>query len=111
MKRLILVGVLLVGAALAQDKPKVASVESQNAILEAEKAKSDAELQKATDEFQFQKLKVDWQVADAASKAADAKIIAAISAAYANAGLSESAYNFDPANFTFSLKPKPVEKK
>jgi hypothetical protein len=102
----ILVVLFLIGIALAQEpaKPIQASQAVQNKILKAEHAVDQAALQQAY----AQKLFNDAQVAgEAATKAVNE----ALEQAWTESNLSKADYTFDPANFTFSKKPKAEAKK
>jgi hypothetical protein len=108
-----LVGLLFVGTMLGQKAAKpnlVASAGVENKILKAEHVSDQANLIKQQAEAQFAQLKQTWLDADTRSKDADKSVQAAIDEAYKENGLSKDDYNFDPANFTFSAKPKPVAK-
>lgn len=101
---------LLVGALWGQE-PKKVSLVVQNKILVAEHKFDQATTTKLQAEAQFQELKAIYANADKQAQVASKEVNEAIEEAWKESGLDRNKYTFDPANFTFPLKPKPEVKK
>lgn len=114
----IVIAVVLLSAALvlsrAEDTPKpiTASVAIENRILKAEHVRDEILKQKADvleKGHQIQdmskKLQEQWDDLNKKDATASKSVDEEIEAAWKESGLDKSKYTFDPANFTFSLKP------